>query len=26
LSNIPAQQVCWGTPARPRYQRQFRQE
>ena len=26
FSNIPAQQVCWGTPARPRYQRQIRQE
>jgi len=24
FSNIPAQQVCWGTPARPRYQRQTR--
>jgi len=24
LSNIPVQQVCWGTPARPRYQRQMR--
>ena len=24
FSNIPAQQVCWGTPARPRYQRQIR--
>lgn len=23
FSNIPAQQVCWGTPARPRYQRQI---
>lgn len=22
FSNIPAQQVCWGTPARPRYQRE----
>lgn len=21
FTNIPAQQVCWGTPARPRYQR-----
>jgi putative colanic acid biosynthesis acetyltransferase WcaF len=25
FSNIPAQQVGWGTPARPRYQRQMRQ-
>lgn len=24
FSNIPAQQVCWGTPAHPRYQRQMR--
>lgn len=24
FSNIPTQQVCWGTPARPRYQRQMR--
>ncbi|NEO32756.1 MAG: colanic acid biosynthesis acetyltransferase WcaF [Symploca sp. SIO3C6] len=24
FSNLPAQQVCWGTPARPRYQRQMR--
>ena len=24
FSNIPAQQVCWGTPARPHYQRQIR--
>ncbi len=24
FSNIPAQQVCWGTPARPRYQREIR--
>jgi putative colanic acid biosynthesis acetyltransferase WcaF len=23
FGNIPAQQVCWGTPARPRYQRQM---
>jgi putative colanic acid biosynthesis acetyltransferase WcaF len=23
FSNIPTQQVCWGTPARPRYQRQI---
>ncbi|MBE9127068.1 MULTISPECIES: hormogonium polysaccharide biosynthesis acetyltransferase HpsU [unclassified Coleofasciculus] len=26
FSNIPAQQVCWGTPARPHYQREMRQE
>lgn len=26
FSNIPAQQVCWGTPARPHYQRQIRQK
>jgi putative colanic acid biosynthesis acetyltransferase WcaF len=26
FSNIPAQQVCWGTPARPRYQRQIQQQ
>jgi putative colanic acid biosynthesis acetyltransferase WcaF len=26
FSNIPAQQVCWGTPARPRYQRQIGQK
>ncbi len=25
FSNIPAQQVGWGTPARPRYQRQMQQ-
>jgi putative colanic acid biosynthesis acetyltransferase WcaF len=24
FSNIPAQHVCWGSPARPRYQRQIR--
>jgi putative colanic acid biosynthesis acetyltransferase WcaF len=24
FSHLPAQQVCWGTPARPRYQRQLR--
>jgi putative colanic acid biosynthesis acetyltransferase WcaF len=24
FSNIPAQQVCWGTPVRPRYLRQMR--
>lgn len=24
FSSIPAQQVCWGTPARPRYLRQIR--
>ncbi len=24
FGNIPEQQVCWGTPARPRYQRQMR--
>lgn len=24
FSNIPAQQVCWGTPARPHYQREMR--
>ena len=24
FSNIPAQKVCWGTPARPHYQRQVR--
>jgi putative colanic acid biosynthesis acetyltransferase WcaF len=23
FNNIPTQQVCWGTPARPRYQRQI---
>lgn len=26
LSNIPAQWVCWGTPARPRYRRQVNPE
>jgi putative colanic acid biosynthesis acetyltransferase WcaF len=26
FSHIPAQQVCWGTPARPRYQRQMSNE
>ncbi|HEY9830905.1 MAG TPA: hormogonium polysaccharide biosynthesis acetyltransferase HpsU [Stenomitos sp.] len=26
FSNIPAQQVCWGTPVRPHYQRQIRQK
>jgi putative colanic acid biosynthesis acetyltransferase WcaF len=26
FSDIPAQQVCWGTPARPRYQRQIPQK
>ena len=25
FGNIPEQQVCWGTPAKPRYQRQMRQ-
>lgn len=25
FKNIPAQQVCWGTPALPKYQRQVRQ-
>lgn len=25
FSNIPAQQVCWGTPARPHYLRQIRE-
>lgn len=25
FGNLPAQQVCWGTPARPRYQRQMRE-
>jgi putative colanic acid biosynthesis acetyltransferase WcaF len=26
FKNIPAQQVCWGTPAHPHYQRQIRQD
>ena len=26
FSSIPAQQVCWGTPTRPHYQRQVRQK